>query len=76
VTEFELVVFAMIPGLTYAVRGRGTTSPVWEERVEVGGDCEYAISPDAVSDRIYAVEAMNTTGFRSLPVVAMPAVRR
>jgi hypothetical protein len=64
-----------VPGLTYAVRARGTSSPLWQDRIEVAGASHFEISPHDVSDRIFAVEAVNARGYRSLPVVAMPPVR-
>jgi hypothetical protein len=62
-------------GVTYAVRLRSTTAPVWEERIEVGGATSFDL-PVAASDVHAAVQSVGPGGIESPAVLALPRLPR
>lgn len=58
----------------YAILIRETTSPTWQQRIDVGLVNSHTLKGYNKDDWMFAVEAYNKDGYRSLPTV--PVARR
>jgi hypothetical protein len=66
-----------VPGASgYAVRLRDTTSPTWQQRINVGPTTRAVLKNISKDDDQFAVEAYDPQGHVSLPTAPTPLTRR
>jgi hypothetical protein len=59
----------------YAVLIRDTTAPMWEKRIDVGNVTTATLKSVSKDDSMFAVEAYDRDGHRSVPTFPQPSAR-